>query len=338
LKLGALIFGQREDLHVTTIADALRRRDMDVVVFDQYRDQAAIDYTRGANDGRWPFADWIATKDGVCAVLRVKSPQGVVRPEFQDLDAAATDPVGPYQTKEFFRAEWRIFTRSVARWLMAQPGVWLLNRGEVSQDSGLKPLQLQVATEVGFAIPQTIIGNHEATIDESFGDEVLFKPLSATRAGGRGVPPPAILPKAAVLAHGRASVCSSIFQARVTKSHELRVLVAGETIRCVEIDSQSRRPTQLDWRVGEHKAEIFRLGSLPEGLRAPILAFMRRFELDVGVFDFAVEPSGRVVFFECNSAGQFLLMDLFTGVSFANDFAAEVALRAQTAAIGRLAA
>ena len=334
MKLGALIFGQRQDPHVVAITRRLRARGVESFVFDQYRDQTAIRYPDALSPGDWPFTTWLDRFDGVCVCNRVKSPKGDVRPEF-DNRPGPLDPVGPYQTKEFYRAEWNALTTSLQHRLMARPGVVLLNEGVLRSGAGLKPLQLAVAAEVGFEIPRTVIGNSEAAIECAFGDDVLFKPLSANSVAGRGTPPPAVLPKALVLAEGRATVAPSIFQERIHKRHELRVLVAGDAVRVIAIDSQSQAYTALDWRIGENRPELFAWVETPTTLVTPLMEFMRRFRLDVGVFDFAVDTEGQTVFFECNPSGQFLMMEIHTGAPFAADIAETIARKAAEAARSR---
>lgn len=334
MTLGVLILGQREDAHVEAVSANLLREGADVLVFDQFRDQAAIEY--GPEGARWPFAAWLERQEGVAIWPRVKAPLGEVREEFQDSLPPADAPVGPYQTKEYYRAEWRVFTRALVQGLPTRhPHVALINPGVLFDGAGVKPLQLDAAAGVGLTIPHTVIGNAEAAIGRAFGDELLFKPLGSNLVGGIGLPPPAMLAKAEVLAESRATVCPAIFQDRVEKARELRIHVAGEAITVVEIDSQSMDRSRLDWRAAQLHREIYSHGALPPELDAPLRAFMARMRLDIGAFDFAVRPDGRCVFFECNPEGQWLWLERILGIPISRDVADVLLARAAEAASRR---
>ena len=67
----------------------------------------------------------------------------------------------------------------------------------------------------------------------------------------------------------------------------------------------------------------------PVELAAPtrdfVVAFLERLGLDTGVFDFAVDPHGATVFFECNPDGQWGALERNNGDPIASLFAAKIA-------------
>ena len=93
------------------------------------------------------------------------------------------------------------------------------------------------------------------------------------------------------------------------------------SFRTVEIDSQSLPYSRLDWRTAQTKAEVHKRVDTPPELIDPVRVFMREFELNIGVFDIAVDLNGKHIFFECNPAGQYMLMERFTGAPISRDIA-----------------
>lgn len=323
-KFAAIIFGQDQDPHVTEVAMRLRAAGLGVVIVDQYRHQMSVSFAEAGSGGIWPLVDWAASFEGVAIWQRVKAPLGDVRPEWAHLKAGADDPAGPYQTAHFFRAEWHMLRLSMEQRLARLPNVAVINRGTLGRFAVCKPLQLEVASSIGFTIPRTVIGNEEKVIAEGFGDELLYKPLSGEVAAGIGLPPPAMLAKADVLAEGRASIAPGIFQDRVQKKFELRVTVAGQQIVAVRIDSQAVRFAQLDWRRAQHRSEIFEIAALSADREEQVRRYMAEFELDYGAFDFAVDLDDRLVFFECNPEGQWLWMEPAVGPCITDAVAAMI--------------
>lgn len=338
MRLGVLIFGQAGDPHIDRVGYYLRHLGVEVQVFDQYRDQASILFDRAP--GRWSYADWLEDLDGAAVWSRVKLPFGEVREEFSDLFPPADAPVGPYQTRMYWRAEWQVFNRALLRKAYKfLSNARIVNLGVLTEDADCKPVQLEVAARLGLRIPFTVIGNSEATLDASFGEELLYKPLSTNPVAGTGVPMPAMLRKADVLAESRATVAPAIYQERIKKLREVRVNVAGDAVNVINIDSQRLNYAKLDWRLAQRRADIYSPGEIPDALKSKILAYMDEMKLDVAAFDFAVTPDSEFVFFECNPGGQWLWLEEFVELPIARDVATaihRIALRAAETRVEKL--
>lgn len=182
-----------------------------------------------------------------------------------------------------------------------------------------KIAQLLCAKESGFRLPHTLVSNEKARIlefIEQHGD-CIVKPLTAS----------AILPigdDIKTLVHlptmkvgisdvaGRSdaefTVSPSIFQKRIEKKHELRVVAFGDEIVTFKLDSQERDITSLDWRAYEPLVSCTVIET-PAHIVAPIRRFFEASGLHTSVFDFVVTPSGQCIFFESNPAGQWARMD-----------------------------
>jgi hypothetical protein len=108
----------------------------------------------------------------------------------------------------------------------------------------------------------------------------------------------------------------SYVQAYVDKQFELRITVVLDEVFACKIDSQSMEDSRgkIDWRQGyEHgmKHEAF---PLPDGIASFCIDFLERMNLRFGCFDFIVTPGGEYVFLECNPNGQWLWIEMNTGM------------------------
>ncbi|WP_242895237.1 hypothetical protein [Actinomadura litoris] len=175
---------------------------------------------------------------------------------------------------------------------------WAVARAE------FKPAQLQVAADLGFTIPATLITN-DPDAARGFAAEhapVVYKSL-------RGVPPadghagaiwtqridPADLDESV-------QVTAHLFQAEVDKAADARVTVVGRQVSAWLIEAPG---TPLDWRSGDFEALEYSPLKLPEQTIQRLYAYLDHFALAYGCFDFAVHrPTGELTWIECNAAGQ----------------------------------
>lgn len=116
----------------------------------------------------------------------------------------------------------------------------------------------------------------------------------------------------------------------IDKAHELRVVAFGDEIVSFRIDSQERSFTRMDWRAGEPLLAC-PVVETPTLIREPIAAFLALSGLHSSVFDFAVTPEGRTVFFESNPAGQWANMDGLNDYVVSRMFARQMARCIQAA-------
>lgn len=195
-----------------------------------------------------------------------------------------------------------------------------------------KMLQLQLAGQIGFAIPPTCFSNRKEEIvrfargrsglllkpienpsiwDEANGREYVFY---ARRVDTRTL---ADLPDAAF------SQTVSFVQEYIDKAFELRVTVVGQQVFACKIDSQRQSDDtgKTDWRQGyDHglKQDPF---ELPTEIAEKCLVYLERMHLNFGCFDLIVTPSGEYVFLECNPNGQWLWVEMAVGLPIAEAIA-----------------
>jgi glutathione synthase/RimK-type ligase-like ATP-grasp enzyme len=190
-----------------------------------------------------------------------------------------------------------------------------LRRAEV------KALQLAEASKAGLKTPNTLISNdpaQAAAFVDALGDtECAIKPLIAvgvTDEHGYRLPLTTTLPAGHALES--VALAPNMFQPYVDKACELRIVVIGEKIFCVKIDSQATEITRKDWRAGDWKGaelehEIF---SLPEYVEASIHRLMDSFGINFASMDMILTPAGEFVFLELNPNGQWLWLEIELGL------------------------
>ncbi|MGW1729043.1 ATP-grasp ribosomal peptide maturase [Streptomyces sp. NPDC002306] len=181
-----------------------------------------------------------------------------------------------------------------------------------------KPRQLALAQRLGFAVPATLVTNslHDAREFIAAHGPVIYKTLRWTpyERDGIGLTTWAEPVTAAEL-DPSVAVTPHLFQARVDKSADLRVLVVGPRLFAVRIDSGL-----LDWRK-DYSALTYTVVDLPDQLHKQLHAFLNHFGLCTGSFDLMTGHGGETYFLELNPNGQWAWLEQETQLPMAAAFA-----------------
>jgi hypothetical protein len=102
-----------------------------------------------------------------------------------------------------------------------------------------------------------------------------------------------------------------LLQRRVDKAADLRITVVGRRAFAVRIVTPQGAP--LDFRLTSPADCRFEAVEFPH-LAAALLAFLDRYGLRYGAFDFAEDKLGSLWFLECNPAGQWAWLERSTGL------------------------
>ncbi|MCX5194436.1 ATP-grasp ribosomal peptide maturase [Streptomyces sp. NBC_00249] len=170
-----------------------------------------------------------------------------------------------------------------------------------SAEADYKPHQLALAQRLGLAVPPTLITNDPTEAREFVAAQpvVIHKTLRATPYQRDGVPVVSWAePVTADEIDDRVRVVPHLFQVRVDKVCDVRVLIVGRRVFAVRIESDL-----LDWR-RDYSALTYSAVTLPTSLEAALLAFLDAFGLASGSFDLAVDRDGAHWLLELNPNGQ----------------------------------
>lgn len=203
------------------------------------------------------------------------------------------------QARDFSTAE----ARHGLGGLLAALPVLHVNHPLANAHAEYKPVQLQVASELGFAVPATLITN-SLTAAREFAAEygpVVYKAF-------RGVPPTG--DRAGAIWTQRidandldesVTVTAHLFQAEVDKVADVRVTVVGRQVFAFLVEARER---SLDWRAGDWDQLPLTPIELPDQLVERMYGYLNRFGLAFGCFDLVVDRQWRYLWIECNPNGQ----------------------------------
>jgi hypothetical protein len=180
-----------------------------------------------------------------------------------------------------------------------------------------KPLQLRLAQQTGFRVPDTLFSNSPAEIRAFFDahdGNIVYKSYRQESWSGEPEQPGRFVNHTAAvsredLAEERMLArCPGIFQQRLAPAYELRVTAMGDAFFCVRIDVSDEARHVPDWR-GDTLGMRLSVHDISEPLRDLCRGYMARAGIVFGCFDFIVEPSGQTWFLEVNPMGQFLWLE-----------------------------
>ena len=292
-----VIFSSAEDVHSLAVQAEIRKLGRDAVIVDLrgYRANLDIEHVIGAGSREVS----VCLKQLGVDTVDVTGVwwRRVSRPEpLDDLDEA---------TNAFMQKE---IDTTLKGWLLSIKNI--INPVDRATQANHKLLQLHIAQESGFCIPQTLVTTRRESILR-FRDRVgaiVCKPMNGHAQAfieTRLVRPDEDIDDQAL------SNCPTMFQEAILGGDDLRVTVVDDAIFAARV----QRPegfTHIDWR-SELNA-TFASVTLPLQVQDCIRRYMALMGLRYGAFDLRTDSEGRHVFLECNEAGQFLFVEIHGGL------------------------
>ncbi|GAA2976080.1 ATP-grasp ribosomal peptide maturase [Streptomyces fulvorobeus] len=202
--------------------------------------------------------------------------------------------------------------------LFALDGPLWVNHPLRNAAADYKPAQLALAQRLGLTVPPTLVTNDpvEARAFITAHGQVIYKTLRWTPYERDGVPVTGWAePVTAAEIDDSVRVTPHLFQARVDKVADVRVLVVGRQVFAVRIDSGL-----LDWRK-DYSALSYTVVDLPDHVDKALLAYLDHFGLVSGSFDLAVDRAGDYWWLELNPNGQWGWLEEHTGLKMSAAFA-----------------
>lgn len=202
--------------------------------------------------------------------------------------------------------------------LYAMGGPLWVNHPWRNSAADYKPAQLALAQQLGLAVPPTLVTNDPDDAREfisAYGD-VIYKTLRWTPYVRSGVPVTGWAePVTAAEIDASVRVAPHLFQARIDKVADLRVLVVGRRVFAVRITSGL-----LDWR-RDYDALVYDVAHLPDRVNTALLTYLDRLGLVSGSFDLALDRAGDYWWLELNPNGQWGWLETKTGLPMSAAFA-----------------
>jgi glutathione synthase/RimK-type ligase-like ATP-grasp enzyme len=300
------------DPHAVSVLRRLRERGQDALIvdLDALGRDARVLWRVGVSRGLVLGAGSIAAEDVGAMWLRRAVPDRVTVPGLGSSDA------------EFAAREWRETLEGFLH--LPVPRV----NDPAAQARAKKPVQLEVATALGFRVPETLVTNDR---DEAVAfvtehrRNVVHKVLTH---GGWELAEARGWDADADEALDRLILAPTILQRRIEGPADVRATVVGDRIFAARFEARAGSP--LDARLDpDAPCAVF---ELPASVGATVLALIKGLGLLYGAVDFKVDGAGELYFLEVNPGGQFLGVEILTGLPISAAMADLLVELASTAA------
>lgn len=220
---------------------------------------------------------------------------------------------------EFARDEWKAFFESA--WVLMDGCFWV-SRPDRLRLAARKPLQLQVARQVGLSIPHTRITNDPQEAREFYD---LCNGRVIVKATGSGWVYSADQEQVHFVLTNRLlqedlgadeeiRIAPVTFQEEVPKRFEVRANIVGQQVLAIQIPSQQSAISSVDWRRYDVENTPYTAIQLPPDIEQKCVQLTHILGLEFGAIDLICKPDGEYVFLEINGNGQFLWAEQLSGV------------------------
>lgn len=306
-----VLVGLENDAHVLRVAEECQKLGARTVVFDRHNPSHRIKLC--VSDDSCEGS--LTTEAAQLSLADVKAVWWRSKP----FTPAEYNGIPRNTSEAFALREWRNTLKSLD--CFTGNALWI-NRIPAQDAIALKPRQLALAREVSLRIPQTVFTNNElAAIDfQAIHQKVVYKVIShyftvprVDQAEAYGETIYTTEVSADHLHAGKHAIRKAPVQLQelLSKAHELRVNIVGDTVFSVVVDSQSDASTSLDWRHSQLRDMYFPT-TLDSVVEKKLLEFHRRAGLTIAAYDLVVpSPDEEPVFLECNAGGQWLWIEAF---------------------------
>ena len=172
-----------------------------------------------------------------------------------------------------------------------------------------KILQLQIAQEIGFTIPYSVISNCVDSVQAVFTKHpggCITKPI---KSGNMGISDDSKVIFTSEIDNDclreseRIKAFPLFIQEKVNKGYDIRCIVVGEKTFAAKIDSQESVDGKTDWRKTNDFLPHDRI-DLPYEIHKKAILITQRLGLTYSAIDFVLDKNGKYVFLECNPNGQ----------------------------------
>jgi hypothetical protein len=186
------------------------------------------------------------------------------------------------------------------------------------QRAATKPLQLSLASRVGLRVPKTLITSDPAEALAFAGEFERGIVHKAMTAPTHHFIDTRVWNSTDAQHIGDLPLCPSIFQERIVGPADVRATVVGSQILSALILTSSGRAS-VDSRLdADAPCTPYQL---PSDVESAILRLMDELGLVFGTIDLKVADNGDHVFLEINPQGQFLYIEILTGLPISNALA-----------------
>jgi hypothetical protein len=298
-----LIVSNPQDTHAKHIAQLLEQRSCQALIFSR----ADFGLARTLTLDPVASCGIIKLQDGTTIRSDEVSAVWYRRPGTVLVDPAITEEFDRLFAEKEWAQSLDAFFTLVFRRIVSPP---------LTQRAAIKPLQLKVASEVGLRVPKTLLTSNPeealAFISKHRG-AIVHKAITAP--SHRFIDTRSWDPEG--LKHIQdLPLCPTLFQERIHGPKDVRATIVGTQIFAACLTCG---PDVVDSRL-DSKSSCSPY-ELPSAVESAILRLMDRLGLVFGTIDFKLADNGEHVFLEVNPQGQFLYIEILTGLPISNALA-----------------
>lgn len=303
-----LLVTNRRDITMDYVVAELRRRDQPFVRLNTEQLPEALCSMAG-----FPRDAWSISLDGL--VVRGSQITGAYfrRPGAPVLPDTVSEP----GERAYAEAEWSSFLKSLYSRL---EGLWLNSPTKIFMAED-KPMQLLLAQEIGFHVPQAFITNDIACARAiSVLGNAVGKPLRQAVLEGE-TERVIFTSRLAEIEDDQAEsirLTPFIMQSEILKQYDIRVTVVGERVFATAIWSQDNEETETDWRKGSRTDLRHEKIVLETRVQRQCVKLVKRLGLRYGAIDLVCDRAGKLWFLEINPNGQWAWIENLTGYPIAS--------------------
>ena len=187
-----------------------------------------------------------------------------------------------------------------------------------------KYYQMDVAKEVGFIFPKTLVSNDKSKICDFVlsNNKTIFKLMSQDiydigNNQFRGLYSNVITIDD-LRNYGEIEENPLVLQEYIEKQYEVRYTVVGNKHYVCRIDSQSSETAKEDWRRYDIPNTPHYAINPPQEIRDKVDRMMKILGLEFGALDFVITPDNDWVFLEINCMGQWLWIEQLSGLQISS--------------------
>lgn len=292
-----LIISDPNDLHAKYVAKHLKELGYEAKIFD------LSDFGAGAT---------ITHPIHVCQAAQIRNRDGTIYDMSKVRTVWYRRPARPQPSFDLMAPDDINFTQR--EWSQAIEGLMLsLDAFFVNpvwaQKMASKPHQLETAQRIGLKIPDTLISSDPKEIEkflEKHDHRVIHKSMTPHKQQG------------IYAQKWRASdyawlenvnIAPTIFQEEIVGPSDIRVTIVGEKSFAARIATD---PDTIDSRL--HLDTPYEAWNLPVDVEQLLFKLMKELSLVFGCIDMRITCESEYVFFEVNPQGQFLYIEIWTGL------------------------
>lgn len=172
-----------------------------------------------------------------------------------------------------------------------------------------KLYQLEIAKDIGFEIPETILSNDVGFIKDNFKqinkENLIIKPVRTGNIDPKNADKVIFTSEINTkeITYDNIKCFPAYIQRKIPKRADLRSIVVNDTVFTAEILSQNVEDAKTDWRKSSKILE-HRQFSLPLEIEQKCIEITKSLGLIYSAIDFALDENGKYIFLECNPNGQ----------------------------------